>query len=144
MRVGPKHFRPAARKRSTTPATSGPSGPTTVRSTCFASRERDQAVDVGRRDIGVAKAGLARGAGVAGRDDDLVDARRLLQVPGERVLAAAGADDQYFHRGFVTCGKMSLSFRRRPESGFAELGPGLRRDDENILSCFSAGSGARP
>src|SRR3569623_2546618 len=33
---GPKQRRPAARKRSTTPATSGPSGPTTVRSTCAA------------------------------------------------------------------------------------------------------------
>jgi hypothetical protein len=28
---------------------------------------------------------------------DLGDPRRLRDLPGERVLATAGADDQYFH-----------------------------------------------
>ena len=48
--------------------------------------------------------GFARGAGVAGRDEHFADARRLREFPGQRVFAAAGADDQNFHRkpGFGT------------------------------------------
>ena len=47
-RVGPKIRRPASRKASTTPAASGASGPTTVRSIVFLLRERDELGD--RRD----------------------------------------------------------------------------------------------
>ena len=34
------------------------------------------------------------GAGIAGRDVDDLDARRLGQSPGQRMFAAAGADDE--------------------------------------------------
>jgi len=40
---------------------------------------------------------LARRAGVAGGDEDLLQAGRLGQAPGQRVLAAAGTDDEKFH-----------------------------------------------
>ena len=36
--------------------------------------------------------------GVAGRAEDRVDARFCGELPGERVLAAAAADDEDFHR----------------------------------------------
>ena len=55
------------------------------------------AVDVGGGDVDVAALGFVRGAGVAGRDQHFVDARRLRQLPGQRVLATAGTDDQDFH-----------------------------------------------
>ena len=41
--------------------------------------------------------GFERRAGVAGRDEDLLYARRLRALPGKRVLAAAAADDQNSH-----------------------------------------------
>jgi hypothetical protein len=58
-------------------------------------RERDQVGDVRDRDVG--KPGLARGAGVARRDEHLRHARRLRDLPSERVLATAATDDQDVH-----------------------------------------------
>ncbi|MCY1369369.1 hypothetical protein D9M69_564050 [compost metagenome] len=40
---------------------------------------------------------LGRGAGVARRDEDLLDARVLRHFPGQGVFATAAADDQYVH-----------------------------------------------
>src|SRR5690606_35905997 len=40
---------------------------------------------------------LVRGAGVAGRDQHLGDARGLGELPCQRMFAAAGADDEDFH-----------------------------------------------
>jgi hypothetical protein len=57
----------------------------------------DQALHVFRSDADVAHARLERRAGIAGRDLDFRDARRLRDLPRERVLAAARTDDQYFH-----------------------------------------------
>ena len=88
---------PAARKRSTTPATSGAFGADHGDGDAFALDQRQQAVDVGRGDVDVAALGFGRGAGIAGRDQHFVDARRLRQLPGQRVLATAGTDDEDFH-----------------------------------------------
>src|SRR3546814_3678115 len=63
----------------------------------FVAREREQAVDVGGGDVGVAAFILGRGAGVAGGDEHLIDARRLRQLPRQCVFASAGADDEEFH-----------------------------------------------
>ena len=49
----------------------------------------------GNRDI--LALGLARGAGIAGRDEDLLHARRLRRFPRQRVFASAAADDQHLH-----------------------------------------------
>ena len=70
-RVGPKTRRPSAWKRSTRPAASASSGPTTVRSIRFSAREGEQAVHVGdgERDV-LAELG---GAGVARRAVDFLD-----------------------------------------------------------------------
>jgi hypothetical protein len=38
------------------------------------------------------------GAGVAGRAKNPINHRRLLQFPSERVLAAATADNENFHK----------------------------------------------
>jgi len=37
------------------------------------------------------------GAGIARRHDHFADARRLLELPRQRVLATAVADDENFH-----------------------------------------------
>src|SRR5690606_20583003 len=63
----------------------------------FVAREREQAIDVGRGDVGVAALAFGRGAGVAGGDEHLVHARGLCELPGQGVLASAGADDEDLH-----------------------------------------------
>ena len=62
------------------------------------ARERDQAGHVIGGDVDVAYLGFVRGAGIAGSDNDFGDSRGRGALPGQRVLAAASADDQYFHR----------------------------------------------
>src|SRR5690606_6014636 len=83
------------------------------------ARERQQAVDVGRGDVGVAAFALCRGPGVAGGDDDFVDARRLRELPRQRVLAAAGTDDEDLH-AWISFG-MPLQERLQPRA-FAFVG----------------------
>ena len=46
------------------------------------------------RDIDIAAFAFARGAGIAGRDQHFVDARRLRELPRQRVFASAGSDDE--------------------------------------------------
>ncbi len=60
-------------------------------------RKAHQPRNVVGGDVHVAHAGLARRSGIARRDEDLRDPRRLRGLPRERVLAAAGADDQDLH-----------------------------------------------
>ena len=79
------------------PAASGASGPTTVSATSLLARERDEVGNRRERDVGQLR--LARGAGVAGRDEHLGHARRLRELPRERMLAAAAADDENVHAG---------------------------------------------
>ena len=59
------------------------------------AREGDELGDGGQRDVRERR--LARRAGVAGRDEHLRHARRLRELPRERVLAAAAADDEDVH-----------------------------------------------
>jgi hypothetical protein len=64
----------------------------------FGFDQVEQRIEIGRLDVDVATLGLARGAGVARRNQHFMHAWRLRELPGERVFAAAGADDQKFHR----------------------------------------------
>jgi hypothetical protein len=57
--------------------------------------ERDQFRNV--RDGDVLQAFFGRRAAVAGGDKNLLDARRLLESPGQRMFASAGTDDEEFH-----------------------------------------------
>ena len=58
-------------------------------------RQRDQIRDRGDSNVGQPR--LDRRAGVAGRDEDLSDARGLRDLPCQRVLTAAAADDEHVH-----------------------------------------------
>ena len=58
-------------------------------------REPRQPLDVVHGEVEAAR--VARDAGVAGRRPDLLDERALGDLPGERVLAAAAADQQDPH-----------------------------------------------
>ena len=58
-------------------------------------RERDQLGEGGQRDV--LAAGLVRGSRVAGCHEYFLHTRRLRELPGERVFASAGADDEEFH-----------------------------------------------
>src|SRR5690606_40824277 len=61
-------------------------------------REVRQLLDGQHVDGNVLALGFGGGARVAGRDEDLLDARILRDFPGQGVLATAAADDQYVHR----------------------------------------------
>src|SRR5690606_36730568 len=56
-----------------------------------------QRLDVQHVDGDVLALGLGGGAGVAGGNEDLLDARILRDLPGQGVFTAAAADDQYVH-----------------------------------------------
>ena len=72
------------------PATSGASGPTTTKSIAVRPAEGDDRGVIGEveRDA----FGLARDAGIARRAIEPVRQRARRDLPGERVLASAGAD----------------------------------------------------
>ena len=90
--LGPNAATPRSRRRSARPATSGTSGPTTTRSTRSRCGERGQRVDVVGGDVEQPR--VRRDAGVAGRAEQLGALRRAGERADERVLAAAGADDE--------------------------------------------------
>src|SRR5690606_5895226 len=75
----------------------------------LAPGELDERVRIVRAHRRVARARLARGARVARGDDHLVDERRLRRFPRDRVLAPAGADDEYLHRKLTSMPKMPHS-----------------------------------
>ena len=79
------------------PAASGASGPTTVSATGALAANATRSASAVLGNIG--EPGLARRAGVARRDEHLRDARRLRDLPGQRVLASAATDDEYVHAG---------------------------------------------
>ncbi len=97
-RCGPKQASPRAANASTMPSTSGPSGPMIVSATRSALASCTSAAMSSRGDGDVAHLRFERGAGVAGRHEHLGDARGAGAFPGERVLAAAAADDQNLHQ----------------------------------------------
>ena len=61
------------------------------------AREGDQLGHILGTDRYVLELGFARRAGIAGRDENGVYLGRLRGLPGQRVFAAAAADDQYLH-----------------------------------------------
>ena len=64
----------------------------------FRARERDESGDIRRGHGRIAAFRLECRAGVARRDDHFGHARGLRELPGQRVLAAAAADDENLHR----------------------------------------------
>ena len=93
-RVGPKIFRPASGTRRPRPRRAAPRADHGEVDLLFL-RESDQVGDLGEGDV--LHAVLGRGAAVAGRDEHLLHARALRELPRQRVLAPAGADDEEFH-----------------------------------------------
>src|SRR5690606_8711734 len=68
----------------------------------------------------VAELRIARGAGIARGHEDLLHALGLLEAPGQRVLAAAAADDENFHSEISALWKTSCTSSRssRTSSNF--------------------------
>ena len=64
----------------------------------FGTRECDEAGDIHRGDCDVPAPRLGRSARIAWRNENFGHARRLRELPCQRVLAATAADDEYFHR----------------------------------------------
>src|SRR5690606_22328938 len=64
----------------------------------LALRKADQPVDVVCAQLHVADVRLERRASIAGRDVHRAHTRRLRRFPRERVLAAAGTDDENSHK----------------------------------------------
>ena len=94
-RLAPNALIPAAARSSTMPSPIGPSGPTTTRSTlCDRQNAITAAWSAGiERD----QFGVAGDAGIAGRAVEPLDQRARGDLPGQRVLAAAGADKKDVH-----------------------------------------------
>ena len=92
---GPKMRRPASERHRRCRSASGSSGPTTVRPmlSFLAKRIRSS------KSFGVDRHvdAVDGGAGVARSAEDLLDARRLRQLPDQGVFAAALADDEDLH-----------------------------------------------
>ena len=90
----PEERQPGGAHRVAQPgAPAAPPARTTTRSSALGDRGRDQLGDrVGARSGMQRDLRLARDAGVAGRDDDLLAQRALPELPGERVLPSARAD----------------------------------------------------
>ena len=82
------------------PATSGASGPTTTKSIALRLAERDHRRMVG--DVERDAFGLLGDAGIARRADQPVGQRARRHLPGQRVLAAAGAEEENVHAGAST------------------------------------------
>ena len=129
--VGPKTAMPASRERVGEPGGQRRLGADHDE----LDRERARASDDGAASSGVESAATTGRAGssadpvAARRDDDLVDARLGGELPGERVLAAAAADDRgsgSAWRSGVMRGRLA---RRRigPPGPLDRLGP-LRPD----------------
>ena len=97
-REGPKQARPAAANRSTMPATSGPSGPTMVKSM------RSRSAKLSKRSVSVAAISTLKIFGssavpaLPGGDEYPIHAPRLRAFPCERMFTAAAADDQDLHQ----------------------------------------------
>ena len=79
------------------PRSSGSSGPTIVRSIALALGECEQRVGIAGID-GDQFARPATMPAIARRADDCRRRRFARELPGQRVLAAAAADDQDLHR----------------------------------------------
>ena len=109
--VGPKQGMPARASRSARPRSSAASGPITTRSAAISAGQRDQAVDVvgltGRSSPSAAMPGLP------GASDQPRQQRRLGDLPGQRVLAPAGADQEDVHGRRVSGAAHAAAVNRR-------------------------------
>ena len=94
-RDGPKQLMPRSRTASATPATSGASGPIDDEVGAELLGEGGDGVTVELVDV--VQRGEGRDAGVAGGGVDLLDGRVAGEGERERVLTAAGADDEDLH-----------------------------------------------
>ncbi len=90
--VGPKIFRPRARKTSDDTGGKRGFGADDREAYAFPLGEAGERDGVGEVDI--PQPGLASRSGVAGRDVNPLHAGRLRQAPGQGVFAAAGTDDE--------------------------------------------------
>ena len=99
-RVGPKIGRPAARNRSTIPASSGASGPTMVRSTGALAGEALEGAR-GRATLSGDALPELGDARIPGRGDQLEVGLFAGELPRERVLAPAAADEENAHGGGI-------------------------------------------
>ncbi len=72
--------------------------------TCGKSGERAR---IGDRHVH--HVALARGTGVAGCDEHLLDVGALRDLPGKRVFAAASADDEYLHTSVIAFSSVALN-----------------------------------
>ena len=97
-RRGPKHRRPARLESVDDAGHQRPLGPDDREVDALGRGQLDQAGDVLGRDGDIAHLRLGGGAGIARRDEHLVTRARLRALPGERMFAAAAADDQDLHR----------------------------------------------
>ena len=92
---GPNTLMPPPARSSASPATSGASGPTTTKPMSFSRQKLDHAAwspTSSRHAVGdLGDAGIARRADRAGRSSGLAE------LPGQRVLAPARADQQDVH-----------------------------------------------
>ena len=97
-RLGAESLDAGFSRSSTSPATSGASGPTTTRSIGFALQKAATAAwsAILRLDD-LRFLGDAR---IARRRIELGQERARGELPGERMLASAGAEEQYFHGRF--------------------------------------------
>jgi hypothetical protein len=110
--VGPKILSPAARNASTTPAASGASGPTTVSAIrCSCANATKSALVV---KLTLTRPGSSAGAGIARRDKNLGDPRRLRQFPRQRMLASAAPNDEKVHRARAAAGGPGSGFTEAP------------------------------
>ena len=107
---GPNARRPSASSASTRPATSGASGPTTVRSTRSSRREAHEPVDVLGGDVEAARV-RARCRRCRARRAPPA-ARAAQQRAHDRVLAASAADDQHSLAGALTASAGTRRSRR--------------------------------
>ena len=108
-RDGPKNGSPAARIASPSPAASGTSGPHTTRSARSATAGGDQLGGRVGADRNAGDLRLAGDAGIAGRGDDRLAQRALPQLPGERVLASARADEKDAHPALLLVPEVALA-----------------------------------
>ena len=92
---GPNTGTPPARSASATPSTSGCSGPTTTRPTLLAVHQATTAsLSATSRSGRAVTAGSAATPALPGAQNSARALRGLGQLPGQRVLARAGPDDE--------------------------------------------------
>ena len=94
-RDGPNALMPAASRSSARPATSGASGPITTSPMSFSLQKPMTASMVG--DVERHAFGDLRDPGIARRAIEPIEQGALLELPGERMLAAAASDQQHIH-----------------------------------------------